>query len=325
MRQDVLRTVIIGTGGTIAGTSANALDNLGYTAATLGVDQLVGAVPALRDLPLEAEQVAQLDSKDMDGATWLALARRAAVHLQRPEVSGLVITHGTDTLEETAWFLQRTLEPAKPVVLTAAMRPATSLQADGPQNLLDAVTVARTAAGHGRTGVVAVLGGCIWPAAGLRKMHPYRLDAFEGGDPGSLGSVQEGQVRWWREPGILAPLSSVARARALAGDASGWPRVAIVVSHAGADGRDVEALIGAGVEGLVVAGTGHATVHWRLEPALERARAAGVRVWRCSRCVAGDVGPGDDPMLSLTPWQARVELLLQLVTRGAPGTWQESA
>ena len=139
------RIVLLGTGGTIAGAAASATDNVGYASAQRGVQALVAAVPALAAWPLEAEQVAQVDSKDMGPVVWGALLARLQAHLARPEVRGVVITHGTDTLEETAWLLHRCLPPAvqvKPVVRTAAMRPATSLQADGPQNLLDAVTVA---------------------------------------------------------------------------------------------------------------------------------------------------------------------------------------
>ena len=136
MQSTSTKVVILGTGGTIAGTAEDAADNLGYTAAQIGVDALVAAVRALAGLPLEAEQVAQIDSKDMGHRVWLALAQSVAHHLARAEVAGVVITHGTDTLEETAWFLQRVLAPAKPVVLTAAMRPASSAQADGPQNVL---------------------------------------------------------------------------------------------------------------------------------------------------------------------------------------------
>ncbi|MGL6110903.1 MAG: asparaginase, partial [Rubrivivax sp.] len=141
--------VVLGTGGTIAGTAANAADNVGYSAAQLGVQALLASVPALAGRPTECEQVAQVDSKDLSHALWLLLARRVAHHLQRPEVCGAVIAHGTDTLEETAFFLHAVLAPGKPVVLTAAMRPATSLLADGPQNLLDAVTVAREPGARG--------------------------------------------------------------------------------------------------------------------------------------------------------------------------------
>jgi L-asparaginase len=109
------RVVVLGTGGTIAGTAADAADNVGYTAAQIGVERLVRAVPALADVPLEAEQLAQVDSKDMSHGVWRELALRCARHLARDEVAGIVVTHGTDTLEETAWFLQRVLAPAKPL------------------------------------------------------------------------------------------------------------------------------------------------------------------------------------------------------------------
>src|SRR5512144_2229850 len=115
MQSKTAVVVVLGSGGTMAGTSADALDNVGYSAARLGVAQLLQAVPALAEVPLEAEQVAQLDSKDMSHAVWRELALRCTHHLARPEVAGIVVTHGTDTLEETAWFLQRVLAPAKPV------------------------------------------------------------------------------------------------------------------------------------------------------------------------------------------------------------------
>ncbi len=153
--------VIIGTGGTIAGAAARPDDLVGYTSGALGADALVAAVPALASQAIEAETLARLDSSDMDHATWAALRERAAFHLARAEVAAVVVTHGTDTLEETAYFLQRTLAAPKPLVLTAAMRPATALSADGPQNLLDAVTVARQ---PGARGVLAVLAGRVHAA-----------------------------------------------------------------------------------------------------------------------------------------------------------------
>jgi L-asparaginase len=129
------KVVVLGTGGTIAGTAASATDSVGYRAAQLGVGTLVAAVPALAGLPLQAEQVAQIDSKDAGPALWLALLTALRRHLQDPAVQGVVVTHGTDTLEETAYLLQRVLPGGRPVVLTAAMRPASALQPDGPQNL----------------------------------------------------------------------------------------------------------------------------------------------------------------------------------------------
>ena len=305
--------VVLGTGGTIAGTADRATDNVGYRAARLGVDALVAALPALAGQPLECEQLAQVDSKDMEPALWLRLAQRVQQHLRRPRVQGVVVTHGTDTLEETAYFLQRVLAPAKPVVMTAAMRPATALLADGPQNLLDAVTLARE---PGARGVLAVLAGQVLPGAELRKQHSYRIDAFDAGDAGPLGRIEEGRLRRWRD----WPRGSALGIGHLPSDADAWPRVAIVVSHAGADGALVDALCAGGVQGIVVAGTGNGSVHQRLEAALRRALAQGVRVRRVSRCAYGGVvGAGDDalPALpTLSAVQARIELMLELMAGG---------
>jgi len=305
------KIVVLGTGGTIAGTSAVASDNVGYTAAQIGVAQLVQAVPALAAVPLECEQVAQIDSKDMGFAVWRTLALRAAHHLARDDVAGLVVTHGTDTLEETAYFLQRVLAPGKPVVMTAAMRPATSLQADGPQNLLDAVRVAGYA---GAYGVVAVLNGQMHSAHDVRKTHTYRLDAFSSGDPGPLGVLEEDRLRRFRP----WPQGIAIGAERLPADVSTWPRVEIVTSHAGASGAVVRALCAGGAQGLVVAATGNGTLHHEVEAALREAQAQGVRVLRSSRCLNGRVlAQADDVLPSaddLTPVKARVELMLGMMS-----------
>ncbi|WP_088279448.1 asparaginase [Ideonella sp. A 288] len=301
--------VILGTGGTIAGTASDPSDNVGYTAAQRSVGDLLAAVPMLAGRPIEAEQVAQLDSKDMDHATWQRLAQRTAHHLSRADVAGVVVTHGTDTLEETAWLLHRVLAPSKPVVLTAAMRPATALSADGPQNLLDAVTVAQM---RGARGVVTVVAGNVHGPADVRKVHPYRTDAFSSGDAGPLARVEEGHLRQHRDwPD--GPAMGLGR---LAVDPAEWPWVEVVTSHAGARGGGIDALVAAGVRGLVVACTGNGTVHHAVDAALQRATHAGVLVWRCTRC-AGGVLVGDPALLSpaaaMSPWQARVEMMLGLM------------
>jgi L-asparaginase len=311
MQKPASTVVVLGTGGTIAGTSAQAGDNIGYSAAQRTVAELVRGVPALAGVALEIEQVAQLDSKDMDHAVWRMLALRCAQHLARDEVAGLVITHGTDTLEETAWFLQRVLAPAKPVVLCAAMRPATALQSDGPQNLLDAVIVARL---QGARGVVAVLGGQLFGARDVRKLHPYRIDAFSAGDAGVIGVVEEGRLRQFRD----WPSSADAiGADALPDDPAAWPAVEIVTSHAGAGGAIVRALQATGVQGLVVAATGNGSVHRELEAALLDAQRAGVQVVLSTRCGNGRVlSPASAALPSaddLTPAKARVELMLRLI------------
>ncbi|MFZ5551353.1 MAG: asparaginase [Pseudomonadota bacterium] len=299
--------VILGTGGTIAGAG----DDVGYTAGQLGVGQLTAAVPALKAAALEAEQVAQVDSKDMGHAIWLALAQRLAHHLARPEVAGVVVTHGTDTLEETAWFLHRVLAPSKPVVLTAAMRPATSLQADGPQNLLDAVTLASSS---GVQGVLAVLNGRVHGPAEVQKTQPFSLDAFSSGEAGPIALMQEGKLRRLRP----WPSGQAIGVAALGADASAWPRVGVVVSHAGVDGVLVDALLAAGARGIVVQGTGNGTVHAALLQALARAQQAGVIVWRASRCSGGAVVGAPEGALpsagELSPAKARVELMLRLIS-----------
>jgi L-asparaginase len=306
--------VVLGSGGTIAGTAARTDDALGYRAAQLGVAQLVAAIPALARQPLECEQVAQLDSKDMDVTAWQRLVRRAQAHLARDEVQGLVVTHGTDTLEETAYLLQRVLAPAKPVVFTAAMRPATALAADGPQNLLDAFAVART---PGARGVVLAMAGKVFDAVGVRKLHTYRPDAFGAGDAGPLGVVEEGCLRRFREWPVGLPLGSALLDR----DEAGWPRVDIVLNHAGADGRIVQALVAQGVDGIVIAGTGNGRIGERLERALLQAATAGVAVRRATRCAFGAVIGGDESSLAgmgrLSAVQARVELILELLAARA--------
>lgn len=307
-----MRTVVVlGTGGTIAGSAASADDNLGYVAGTLGVDALVASTSLADTIAVETEQIAQLDSKDMDFATWLRLAQRVAHHAGRAEVAGIVVSHGTDTLEETAYFLSRVVAVAKPVVLTAAMRPATSRQADGPQNLADAIGVAGF---EGRAGVVVVLAGTVHSAHEVRKVHPYRIDAFSSGDAGPLARIEAGRVRGFR----AWPVEEAIGLERLPRDASAWPWVEIVTSVAGADGRIVRALVAAGVAGIVVAATGNGAVHRTLEAALLAAVQAGVRVLRSTRCLDGTIvetGSGEFPSArDLTPVKARIELMLRLLS-----------
>lgn len=308
------KIIVLGTGGTIAGTAASAGDNIGYTAAQVGVAQLLAAVPALQGLPLHTEQVAQLDSKDMTTQVWGQLAARCAHWLAQDDVRGVVITHGTDTLEETAYFLQAVLAPAKPVVLTCAMRPSTAIAPDGPQNLVDAVAVARH---PGAGGVVAVCAGVIHGALDVQKVHTYRLDAFNSGDAGPIGYVEEGALRLLR-PWPAGDAQAARMALDASCQAAPWPRVEIVMSHAGATGAVVTALAAQGVDGLVVAGTGNGTVHDTLLAALLRARERGVRVVRATRCAGGRVLPTGADIFpdsqGLSPVKARIALALQLMT-----------
>lgn len=332
------KIVVLGTGGTIAGTATDRADNIGYTAAQVGVAQLLEDLPGLPSVlggrTLLSEQVAQIDSKNMSFLVWQRLAERLCFHLAQIDVKGVVITHGTDTLEETAYFLHAVLPPEllrKPVVLTCAMRPASSVAPDGPQNLMDAVSVASST---GACGVVVVCAGTLHGAVEVQKVHPYRVDAFDSGDSGPLGYVEEGHIRLvknWPLPGINkynGDTKIIAKMR----EADAWPRVDIVASFAGASGAIVDALLapaphfsGTGVpvaalspvRGLVVAGTGNGTVHCDLEAALFRAQEAGVRVVRATRCTQGRALPIPGSAIAdsdgLSPVKARIALMLALL------------
>ncbi|RFO98446.1 asparaginase [Rhodoferax lacus] len=321
------KVVFLGMGGTIAGTAQSAGDNVGYTAAQVGVAALLAGVPGLQqvlgDCQAESEQVCQIDSKDLAHADWQALLDRVTHYLAQPEVAGLVVTHGTDTLEETAFFLSQAVPAAllahKPVVLTCAMRPASSLTPDGPANMADAVSVSLC---PGARGVLVVCAGKIHGAAQVQKVHPYRVDAFDSGEAGPVGLVEEGRVRLLANwPGVDVERSPVDSA---ALQAQGWPRVEIVTSHAGASGAVVRALLGATaaqppLRGIVVAGTGNGTVHKDMEVALQEAQAQGVRVVRVSRCAYGQVVGGSASARSgafvAMEWsavKARIALMLQI-------------
>jgi L-asparaginase len=318
------KIVILGTGGTIAGKGADALDHTGYTAAQVGVQDLLAGLPGWGESAaqkLVMEQVVQVDSKDMGFAIWTRLAERVAHHLGSAEVQGIVITHGTDTLEETAYWLQALLAPQKPVVLTCAMRPATALAPDGPQNLLDALAVAGL---DDAKGVTAVCAGKLHSAFDVQKVHPYRLDAFDSGDAGPLGFIEEGQVRllrgWPDAP--AAPLAPSGQPALLPSRIAVWPRVEIVTSCVGVDGQTVQSLVRGGAQGIVVATTGNGTVHEDLEAALRLAmKTQGLKVLRATRCAQGRMLPGASDVLpaapGLNPVKARIALMLELMQGSA--------
>jgi L-asparaginase len=313
------KIVILGTGGTIAGAAASALDHTGYTAGQLGVADLLAGLPTAAMVGgadrFMVEQLAQIDSKDMGFEVWVKLAQRVAHHLSQSEVQAVLITHGTDTLEETAYFLHALLMPSKPVVLTCAMRPATALVPDGPQNLMDALAVAVS---PGAGGVIVVCAGAVFGAEDVQKIHPYRLNAFGAGDAGPIAYVEEGRLRQLRSwphastgflEGRAALLGRLTDTR--------WPRVEVVMSHAGADGWAVRALVEAGVQGLVVSTTGNGTVHQDLEAALLEAMAQGVKVLRATRCTEGRILEGANDALPAAPGlnsaKARIALMLELM------------
>lgn len=312
--QTTRKIVILGTGGTIAGQGAAQGGAVGYKAGQLGVAQLLQPVMQsgwLGGLDFAMEQVAQLDSKDMDIATWQQLAKACKQWLQRAEVAGLVITHGTDTLEETAWFLQCVLQPTKPVVLTCAMRPATALSPDGPANLRDAVI----GVAQGAAGVWVCAAGELHSAQHVRKVHPYRVHAFSSAAYGPAAWVEEGRVRWAFSVG--ESLCEALPEKLWSKPSTEWPWVEVVTSMAAARPAAVDALVAAGVQGLVVAGTGNGSIHQALVPALHRAMGQGVWVWRTTRCEQGQIvlaaDDHDGAVIDLSPVKARISMMLALL------------
>ncbi|MGI4860498.1 MAG: asparaginase [Janthinobacterium lividum] len=321
------RVLILATGGTIAGAAGSAAQSLQYQAGALTLDVLLAAVPGLDRLAvIEAQQFAAIDSKDASLDFLCSLSREVMTALARDDVDGIVITHGTDTLEETAYWLHLTVGSDKPVVMTAAMRPATALSADGPANLFDAVTLAAAPAARGQ-GVLVAFANRIHSARDVVKASSHAVNAFASPEQGALGWVQDGRVAFTRTmQGAHAALHTSASRFARV---AGW-RVAelagvdIVVSYAGVSPRQIDALLdgaAGAVAGVVVAGTGNGSMHADLQQALSRLARAGVAVVRSSRTLEVRVTRGaalDDAALgfvasgTLNPYKARLLLLLAL-------------
>ncbi len=308
------RFVVLGMGGTIAGRAEQAGDNVGYRAGQVRVEDLAAGLPALAGLDLHFEQVAQINSKDMRLSDLQRLVMRVQANLADDAVRAVIVTHGTDTIEETAYLLQTLLAPGKPVVLTCAMRPATAVSPDGPQNLSDAVAVAAQPAARG---VTVVCAGRVHGATEVAKAHPYRTDPFDSGDAGVIALVEEGRLRAFR-----AWPESARHTHRLAAflAATAMPRVAWLSSHADAQAWMVDALLAAPVaqrvQGIVVAATGNASLHTDLEAALRRADATGVRVRLANRNGAPPVPYAAQPFADidgLSPAKARWALALDLL------------
>ena len=190
--------MILATGGTIAGSGATSTTTVGYTAATVGVQTLLESVPELKKVAsVRGEQVFQIASENMTPQHWLTLAKRVNTLLAQDDVDGIVITHGTDTIEETAYFLNLVVKSKKPVVIVGAMRPATAISADGPINLYDATAVAASPDAAGR-GVLVVLNDQINAAREVTKTNTFTTDTFRAPDFGLLGYVQGGRPYFYR-------------------------------------------------------------------------------------------------------------------------------
>lgn len=341
------KIVVLGTGGTIAGLSTPEKGAGAYVAGQKPIEDLLAGLaipPSLAGVAIQSEQVAQIDSKDMDLPVWQTLLRRCQHWLAQADVRGVLITHGTDTLEETAWLLQALLAPllrelGKPLVLTCAMRPADAPDADGPGNLRDALQVLVDPQARG---VLAVCAGRVMRAHAVQKVHATRLDAFRSGGQPDAGQLVDDPtraggavVRWAAaaaDTGAEAwTAEAPAGAMASALMASAWPRVEILFSHTAASGAMVQAVCDADLarqlgvpplRGLVVGATGNGTVHQELDAALRQAQLRGVRVLLATRCAEGglkagasvDAGEGAAcATTDLSPVKARLSLMLELL------------
>ncbi len=235
---------MLATGGTIAGAASTNVQ-AGYTSGQVGVDQLIAAVPEAKKLAnLRGEQISNIGSQDMNDEVWLKLADRVNALVAMPDVAGVVITHGTDTIEETAYFLNLVVKSQKPVVLTAAMRPATALSADGPLNFFNAVAVAANKDAAGR-GVLVVVNDWIHGAASLTKTSTTAVQTFLSPQSGLIGTVAYGNIVFYRGP---IGKHTAGSEFSLAG-VTALPRVDIIMAHENMDGALINAAAAAGRQG----------------------------------------------------------------------------
>lgn len=319
------RIRLLATGGTIAGAQTTGR---GYRAAALSIQALVAAVPQLAALArLEVEQVAKLGSQDMNETVWRKLAARTQAALDDPAIAGVVITHGTDTMEETGYFLNLVVRSAKPIVLVGAMRPATAMSADGPMNLFNAIAVAATPAAGSR-GVLIVANDEIHCAREVAKTNTTQLGTFHSGQRGLAGLVNTGRAHFYAPPVRRHTLGSEFKLPARAA----LPRVDLIFAHAGMDRALIDAAVAAGARGLVIAGVGDGNLGAPALAACAAAAKKGVAIVRSSRTGGGVVERNieiDDDRLGfvvadeLNPQKARILLMLGLTRTRDPRALQE--
>jgi L-asparaginase len=316
---------VLATGGTIAG--AQTAGARGYRAAAFSAEALIAAVPQLGTLArLDVEQVAALGSQDMDEATWRRLAARTQAALDDPAIAGVVITHGTDTMEETAFFLNLVVRAEKPVVLVGAMRPATAISADGPMNLFNAVAVAAHPAACAR-GVLVVANDEIHFAREIAKTNTTQVGTFASGHRGLAGLVHAGRIHFYAPP----VRRHTTQSEFAVGKIPPLPRVDIIYAHAGMGRELIDAAVRAGARGLVIAGVGDGNLNATALAACTAAARRGVAIVRASRTGGGVVERNieiDDDRRGfvvadeLNPQKARVLLLLALTRTREAGALQ---
>lgn len=319
--------VILATGGTIAG-SAETQTQAGYTSGQVGVDVLIQAVPEIEKLAnVTGEQVANVGSQDMSDAIWIKLADRANTLLAKSDVDAIVITHGTDTIEETSYFLNLVVNSKKPVVLTAAMRPSTALSADGPLNIYNAVAVAADKRAASR-GVLVVANDDIHGARSIVKTNTTDVQTFMSPEYGLIGTTLYGKNRWFRTPFKLNTFQSEFSLKGI----DKLPRVDVIYVTADMSTDLIDAAVNNGAKGIVTAGVGNGNMTGAALKAVEAAIKKGVVVVRATRVPSGTVGRNvevnDDEVGTvvageLSPAKARVLLKLALLKTSNPAKIQQ--
>jgi L-asparaginase len=309
--------VILATGGTIAGAAATGTQ-AGYTSGAVGIDTMVAGVPGIRDLAeIKGEQISNVGSQDMSLAIWLKLASRINTLTQGNAVDGIVITHGTDTMEETAYFLNLTVKTDKPVVMVGSMRPSTAVSADGPLNLYNGVAVAADPKARGR-GVLVVMNDWIHSAHSLTKTSTTAVQTFMSPVRGLVGTVAYGKTDFYTTPSW----KHTTQTEFTVTEATKLPRVDVIFISADSPGDLIDAAAAAGAKGIVIAGVGNGNMPKACVDAAANAVKKGVVVVRSSRVATGNVGRNvelDDDKLGfiasdeLNPQKARILLMLALL------------
>ncbi|MDF2636236.1 MAG: ansB [Pelosinus sp.] len=279
---------ILATGGTIAGRGGTSTQTTGYAAGVIGVETLIEAVPEMKQYAnISGEQFCNIASNQINYEIWLKLAKRVNELLESPQVDGIVITHGTDTLEETAYFLNLVVKSDKPVVLVGSMRPATAISADGPGNLLNAVQLAGSLKARSK-GVLVAMNDQIMNARDATKTNTTHVETFKAPELGYLGYMQNGVPYFYRETTRKHGRMTEFDVK----DMQDLPYVGIIYGHVGNEisiRAVVDALVASGAKGIVYAGTGHGSIKPASLEALSEAQKKGVVVVRTSRVGNGIV------------------------------------
>lgn len=309
---------ILATGGTIAGTGKSATAS-GYTAGQVAIQSLIDAVPEMKDIAnITGEQVVNIGSQDMNDEVWLTLAKRINELLASPSVDGIVVTHGTDTMEETAYFLNLTVKSDKPVVLTGAMRPSTAMSADGPLNLYNSVVTAADPASKGR-GVLVVMNGIIIGAHGNQKMNTIDVQTFQDPDGGALGYIYNSRPYY----NLVTTARHTTKSVFDVTNLDKLPKVGIVYAYSNIEADVMSPFLDKanGYQGVIHAGLGNGNYHKNIFPCLLDARKKGIIVVRSSRVPTGPTTLYDEvddekyefvASWELNPQKARVLLMLAL-------------